>query len=75
MPNVTVNDIGSISVRTQRPETARVSIGTGGGGGVTQLKNLIDVSMTGAQDGYVLIYQANTNTFSFSPYVIDDGYF
>jgi hypothetical protein len=67
--------IGTISVRSQRPETARVTIGTAGGGGVSQLKNLSDVSITGIQDGYVLVYQANTNTFVFSPYVIDDGYF
>jgi hypothetical protein len=66
--------IGTISVRTQRPETARVTIGTGGGG-VSQLKNLTDVNIVGAQDGYVLVYQANTNTYTFSPYIIDDGYF
>lgn len=66
--------IGTISVRTQRPETARVTVGTGGGG-VSQLKNLTDVITTGAQDGYVLVYQANTNTYTFSPYIIDDGYF
>jgi hypothetical protein len=66
--------IGTISVRSQRPDTARVTIGTGGGG-VSQLKNLTDVSMTDAEDGYVLIYKANTNTFVFSPYIIDDGYF
>jgi hypothetical protein len=66
--------IGTISVRSQRPETARVTIGTAGGG-VSQLKNLSDVSISGIQDGYVLVYQANTNTFVFSPYVIDDGYF
>lgn len=66
--------IGTISVRSQRPETARVTVGTGGGG-VSQLKNLTDVSMTGVEEGYVLVYQANTNTFVFSPYVIDDGYF
>jgi hypothetical protein len=66
--------IGTISVRSQRPETARVTIGTGSGG-VSQLKNLTDVSITGAQDGYVLVYQANTNTYTFSPYIIDDGYF
>jgi hypothetical protein len=74
MPNVTVKDIGSISVRSQRPETAKVLIGTGGGG-VSQLKNLTDVGLLGVQDGYVLTYQANTDTFIFSPYVIDDGYF
>jgi hypothetical protein len=66
--------IGTISVRSQRPETARVTIGTGGGG-VSQLKNLTDVNVVGAQDGYVLVYQANTNTYTFSPYIIDDGYF
>lgn len=66
--------IGTISVRSQRPETARVTVGTGGGG-VSQLKNLTDVITTGAQDGYVLVYQANTNTYTFSPYIIDDGYF
>ena len=66
--------IGTISVRSQRPDTARVTIGTGGGG-VSQLKNITDVSMTDAEDGYVLIYKANTNTFVFSPYIIDDGYF
>jgi len=66
--------IGTISVRSQRPETARVTVGTGGAG-VSQLKNLTDVSMTGAEEGYVLVYKANTNTFVFSPYVIDDGYF
>jgi len=66
--------IGTISVRSQRPETARVTVGTGGGG-VTQLKNLTDVSTIGAQDGYVLVYKADTNTYVFAPYVIDDGYF
>lgn len=66
--------IGTISVRSQRPETARVTVGTGAGG-VSQLKNLTDVITTGAQDGYVLVYQANTNTYTFSPYIIDDGYF
>jgi hypothetical protein len=66
--------IGTISVRSQRPETARVTIGTGGGG-VSQLKNLTDVNVVGAQDGYVLVYQANTNSYIFSPYIIDDGYF
>jgi hypothetical protein len=66
--------IGTISVRSQRPETARVTVGTGGGG-VTQLKNLTDVSTIGAQDGYVLVYKADTNTYTFSPYIIDDGYF
>lgn len=66
--------IGTISVRSQRPETARVTVGTGSGG-VSQLKNLTDVVATGAEDGYVLVYQANTNTYIFSPYIIDDGYF
>jgi len=66
--------IGTISVRSQRPETARVTIGTGGGG-VSELKNLIDVSMTGAEDGYTLVYRANTNSFVFSPYILDDGQF
>jgi ethanolamine utilization microcompartment shell protein EutL len=74
MATVIVNDIGSVSVRTQRPETARVKIGTGGGG-VSELKRLIDVSMSGVQNGYVLVYKEDTNTFYFSPYIIDDGYF
>ena len=75
MATVTVNDIGSISVRTQRPETARVTIGTGGSGGVNRLKDLIDVSLTGVEDGYILTYQANTDSFLLSPYSVDDGYF
>jgi hypothetical protein len=76
MATVIVNDIGSVSVRTQRPETARVKIGTGGaGGGVSELKRLIDVSMSGVENGYVLVYKEDTNTFYFSPYIIDDGYF
>jgi hypothetical protein len=66
--------IGTISVRSQRPETARVTIGTGGSG-VSELKKLTDVLMTGAEDGYTLVYQANTNSFIFSPYILDDGHF
>ena len=70
--------IGAINVRinSQQGETVR-SISYGN----RELKNSSDLSFSGATDGEVIIYQANTNSFVVAPVdsraisIIDGGLF
>lgn len=58
---------------TTPPSTVRVTVGqnkpsvTALAYGTRTLKSASDVSLTGAQDGYALIYRANTDSFVVGP--------
>ena len=58
---------------TTPPSTVRVTIGqnkptvTALSYGTRTLKSASDVSLVGAQDGYALIYNANTDSFVVGP--------
>jgi hypothetical protein len=83
MPNATVLPPATISVRVgsaNPPVATAISYGGGGGGGVSQLKALTDVSMSGAQDRDVVTYVAATDSFVIAPaensrLIIDNGFF
>ena len=84
MANATVLPPSTISVRvgsTNPPVATAISYGGGGGAsGVSQLKNLTDVSMLGAQDRDVVTYVAATDSFVIAPaensrLIIDNGFF
>lgn len=77
MPNATVLPPSTIKVRvgTTNPPTA-----TAINYGITTLKGLSDVSMSGAQDRDVVTYVAATDSFIISPaensrLIIDNGFF
>ena len=83
MPNATVLPPSTINVRVgsaNPPVATAISYGGGGGGGVSQLKSLTDVSMSGAQDRDVVTYVAATDSFVIAPaensrLIIDNGFF
>lgn len=83
MANATVLPPSTISVRVgsaNPPVATAISYGGGGGSGVSQLKNLTDVSMLGAQDRDVVTYVAATDSFVIAPaensrLIIDNGFF
>ena len=58
---------------TTPPSTVRVTVGSNNPSvtslsyGTRTLKSASDVSLVGAQDGYALIYKANTNSFVVGP--------
>lgn len=58
---------------TTPPSTVRVTVGqnnpsvTALSYGTRTIKSASDVSLVGAQDGYALIYKANTNSFVVGP--------
>ena len=58
---------------TTPPSTVRVTVGqnkptvTALSYGTRTLKSASDLSLVGAQDGYSLIYKANTNSFVVGP--------
>lgn len=58
---------------TTPPSTVKVTIGqnnpsvTALSYGTRTIKSASDVSLVGAQDGYALIYRANTNSFVVGP--------
>jgi hypothetical protein len=64
---------------TNPPSTVKVTIGqnnptvTSIGYGSRTLKSATDLSISGAVDGYPIIYQANTNSFILGPVAIDAG--
>jgi len=71
---------------TNPPSTVRVTIGqnnpsvTALSYGSRTLKSAADLNLTNAQDGYPIIYQANTNTFVVGParaeiLSVDNGFF
>jgi len=71
---------------TNPPSTVRVTVGqnnpsvTALSYGTRTLKSASDLSLVGAQDGYALIYKANTNSFVVGPaagvtIAIDNGFF
>ena len=81
MPNATVLPPSTISVRvgSANPPVA-TAISYGGASGVSQLKSLTDVNMSGAQDRDVVTYVADTNSFVIAPaensrLIIDNGFF
>ena len=58
---------------TNPPSTVRVTVGTSNptvktlSYGTRTIKSASDVSLVGAQDGYALIYRANTDSFVVGP--------
>ena len=56
--------IGTVNVQVGQSQNPRVSSISYG---IKSLKSLSDVSMAGAVDGDVLVYQANTNSFIVEP--------
>jgi hypothetical protein len=71
---------------TTPPSTVRVTIGqnnpsvTSLSYGTRTLKSASDLSLTNAQDGFPIIYRANTNSFVVGPataeiLTIDNGFF
>lgn len=58
---------------TTPPSTVRVTVGqnkpsvTALSYGTRTLKSASDLSLTGASDGYAIIYQASTNSFVIGP--------
>ena len=78
MPNVTVTQPSVINVRVGTgsiPKATEINYG-----GTRTLKSASDLSLTGAQDGYSIVYRANTNTFAVAPasaadVVVDVGFF
>lgn len=50
-----------------------VGVSVGGSGGATRLKDLVDVNTSNAQNGDVLVYQSNNQSFTTSP--VDGGSF
>jgi len=63
-------------VKVNPPSTIRVRVGTG----INTLSHLNDVNMTSAVDGSVVVYNANTNTFTVEDFTtsirdVDAGYF
>lgn len=60
MPVVKVNPPSVIKVRVGNGITPKVSTINYG---ISTLSHLSDVNMSGAGDGDVIVYQANTNTF------------
>lgn len=61
MPGQTIGTV-NVQVNTQKTNSVR-SITYGG----RTLKSATDLSITGAADGDVMVYQANTNTFKLAP--------
>lgn len=61
MPGQTIGTV-NVQVNTQKTSSVR-SITYG----ARTLKSATDLSLTGAADGDVMIYQANTNTFRLAP--------
>lgn len=63
MPNVTVRPPSTISVRigNQNPSTVQTTNGT------RTLKSAADLSLAGAADGDVIVYNQTTNSFIVEP--------
>lgn len=61
MPGQTIGTV-NVQVNKQQPSTVSTTIG-----GRTTLKSATDLSLSGAEDGDVISYVANTNTFSVKP--------
>jgi hypothetical protein len=61
MPGQTIGTV-NVQVNTQKTSSVR-SISYG----ARTLKSATDLSITGAADGDVMVYQANTNTFKLAP--------
>ena len=78
MPNVTVSSPAIIKVQVgPNPSPQTTSIGYGG---PRTIKSSTDLSMGGAQQGDVIVYQANTNSFIVEPAAavipsLDSGFF
>ena len=74
MPNVTVNTPSVIQVKVgnaTNPQATAINYG----GQTNSLKNANDLSMANAVDGGVIVYHANTNTFSIGQNTLDNGFF
>lgn len=79
MPNATVTPPSTIKVRVGSSNPA-VATAISYGGGVSSLKVLSDVDMTGAQDRDVVTYVAASDSFIIAPaensrLIIDNGFF
>lgn len=77
MPVVKVNPPSTIRVRVGTGITPRVSALNSA---INTLSHLNDVNMTSAVDGSVVVYNANTNTFTVEDFTtsirdVDAGYF
>lgn len=77
MPVVKVNPPSTIQVRVGTGITPRVSALNSA---INTLSHLNDVNMTSAVDGSVVVYNANTNTFTVEDFTtsirdVDAGYF
>jgi hypothetical protein len=80
MPNATVLPPSTIKVRVGSSNPAVATAISYGGGGVSSLKLLNDVDMTGAQDRDVVTYVAASDSFIIAPaensrLIIDNGFF
>jgi hypothetical protein len=77
MPNVTVSSPAIIQVKVNSQQSSEVkSLNYG----IRSLKGSTDLSMAGATDSDVIIYQANTNSFIVKPVTdaitdVDAGFF
>lgn len=63
-----------VTVGQSNPSVTAIQYGT------RTLKSASDLSLTGAQDGYSIVYRANTNSFAVAPasaadVVVDVGFF
>ncbi len=61
MPGQIIGTV-NVQVNKQQPSTVSTTIG-----GRTTLKGATDLVITGAEDGDVISYVANTNTFAVKP--------
>jgi hypothetical protein len=61
MPGQTIGTV-NVQVNKQQPATVTTTIG-----GRTTLKSASDLTLVGAEDGDVISYVANTNTFQVKP--------
>lgn len=73
--NATATAIVTNNPITLKPDTNFTVISGGGGSGVNELDQLIDVDISQEQDGSVLQYNATANNYQVKPLNIDGGVF